>query len=275
MKMSPCKSAPFSGLPGWSAGQEVSLGTVGLSGWKAVDALHAGTPSRLLVDPLSHLQSGLSVLPSGPIPSLSYARAMLAEAIKSKPRRLLVLGAGAASIPISVAHHLPDTEITAVDLEWAMEGISRSMFSAQPSIRFIHASAQSFLYSGGDEYDMVLVDVFSTDGLVPPDMVSEGFTAALRRRLSARGRLVWNVSFRRSPRWVASMADLMTTLAASRLPCTAHESPRYGAASNALLNHPSPFSPPPGWTPRKFSPFFHRPSVRHAASPFRWPSDRL
>lgn len=262
-------------LTGWFAGREVPLGNLGLPGWKVVDAMHFGMPSRLLLDPQSHLQSGLSTTPAGPVPALSYARLMLAEVLRHRPARLLVLGAGASAIPISVARHAPQTEVTSVDSEWAMERVSRSMFSAPDSIRFVHAPALHFVSSGRDKYEMILVDVFSPSGLVPPELVSVEFAAALHRRLHAGGRMVWNVSFRRSGRWIASMGSLMATLAASSLPCMAYSSPGSARAANALLYHPQPSSAPPGWRLRKFAAFFRRAKVHHAVSPFRWPAHRL
>lgn len=273
--MSAWGSPPPPAFPGWSAGKEVSLGAVGLDGWKLVDAFHHHAPMRLLVDPMSHLQSGLSLTPRGPVPSFAYAKEMLEEVLRARPARLLVLGSGAGAIPISVARLSPETEVTAVDAERAMEHISRTMFSAPPSIKFVHEPALSFVATAPAEYDMVLVDVFSSDGLVPPELVSMEFASALRRCLSSSGRMVWNVSFRLSRPWTSAMSDMLATLAASSLPCVAYTSPVPRRAANALLYHPRPLCPPRSWRARSFSTLFRRPKPRPAMPPFRWPSSRL
>jgi hypothetical protein len=253
----------------------VQLGSSGLPGWKAVDATHAGCPSRLLIDPNSHLQSGISFTQSGPMPSLSYARAMLRDIMADPPPRLLVLGAGICAIPTAALHLCPSIKVTAVDSEWSMRDLSLSMFGASPDIRFVHSSALGFLSSSRVKYDMVLIDAFGADGLVPPELVSLEAGRLLRRSLASGGRLSWNVSFRRSPRWSAAMSDLMATMTSSGLACEAYASWGSSRAANALLYHPSALVPPSGWSRRRFSPLFRRPVVRHSLRPFEWPAARL
>lgn len=188
--------------------------------WEVVDLLQDGERRRFLVNGGRRLQSGM-VLGNPPKPAFRYAKSMVEEAVAGHSR-VLVLGAGGFCIPTCILTGTGNTEVSVVDTEGWLEGVSARYFQKPDSryLRFIEAEAQSFLSSHRELYDLILVDLFGSDGLVPDKIVNRETISQMRAILRPGGSLLWNMSFGRSREWRRVAGRISCMLAEAGLPST-------------------------------------------------------
>lgn len=262
-------------FPNWGPCQSTPLDGVGLGGWSLLDRAAWGMQVRILLDPAGMMHSGTALAPTGPVPVPSYARAMVAAALSAKPLRVLMIGGGGCSVPLSMLSACPHIDMTVVEPSPAMEVVARDFFSVPPRVRFCLSTAQDFAAQSGEVYDIVLVDAFAESGLVPPELVDLASTDGLRRLMGDRGKLVWNISLRRGRAWRRAMSDLLATLSASGISVECYSRSPRASRKNVLVMHGLSGHTSAGWKRERYSPFMYSPVVRSRNSPFRWPSASL
>lgn len=111
-------------------------------------------------------------------------------------QQFLVVGLGAGSLSLALAHQFPRATITSVEIEPAVVEAARRFFFYQESEKLLTVieDARSFLSSTEQQYDAIFLDAF--DGVeVPETLRSVEFAELLKRRLRAQGVVVANVHF--------------------------------------------------------------------------------
>ena len=150
---------------------------------------------------------------------LAYTREMMAGLLLRDglaadgahwPRKVLIIGLGAASLARFVHHHLPQARIRVVEITPAVVAAARQFFKLPTEdARFsvhIGCGAQ-FVLEHDEEWDYVLVDGFDRNARAGV-LDTEPFHQAVRARLSARGIMAVNL-FGRSRGYKASLERIV------------------------------------------------------------------
>ncbi len=134
---------------------------------------------------------------------LEYTRLMMRCLLfNAAPQSMLMVGLGGGSLAKYCHHHLPQADITAVEINPHVIAL-RERFKLPPDgprFRVLQADGAAFVMAAaGDSsrspaarHDVILVDAFHFDG-APADMNSRAFFQACRKRLAPRGVLVMNL----------------------------------------------------------------------------------
>lgn len=112
------------------------------------------------------------------------------------PRSLLMLGLGGGTGVRQVRHLLPDTRITAIEIDPAMVDLARRYMELDSlAIEVVVGDAYAYLDRSCDEFDVVVDDVYlgSGDDVARPTDYSEDLISRLVSRLSGGGVLVTNI----------------------------------------------------------------------------------
>lgn len=111
------------------------------------------------------------------------------------PRKVLMLGVGGGSLLQFVHHHFPLADITGVDFDAELLDIARQHLLLPEAGEFISyqvADAREFLLDCTEQYDLILVDIFT--GTQSPAWLLEAATIRhLKECLTSKGALASNL----------------------------------------------------------------------------------
>ncbi|MEK7738341.1 MAG: fused MFS/spermidine synthase [Pseudomonadota bacterium] len=130
---------------------------------------------------------------------LAYTREMMACLLlrpeQGWPRRALLIGLGAGSLAKFIYRHLPETRITAVEIDARIAPLAQQYFRLpddQQRLKVVIADGADYVLQNSGRYDAIFVDGFGPDARAGQLDTAE-FYAACRARLSAQGLLVCNL----------------------------------------------------------------------------------
>ncbi len=129
---------------------------------------------------------------------LAYTREMMAGLLLRDspwPKNALLIGLGAGSLAKFIYHKLPETRITAVEIDPQVEIVARLHFKLpdDPSrIDILIGDGVGYMLSAEQSFDYILVDGFDKFGKAGA-LDTEPFYQACRARLSAEGLLSVNL----------------------------------------------------------------------------------
>lgn len=130
---------------------------------------------------------------------LEYTREMMASLLLHDeprwPRRVLLIGLGAASLTKFLYRHRPDSHLTVVEIEPAVVAVARQYFKLPDDDRRIHlviGCGADFMLGTDKKFDLILVDGFN-EHAHPGELNTIPFYQACRSRLSERGILAVNL----------------------------------------------------------------------------------
>ena len=165
------------------------------------------TPSaHYTVSKMTYNSEPITALATGPggIQSAVYANgtsdlvfwytnytAQLTEA--QDPARVLVLGGGAFTLPATLAEKLPNAVIDVVEIDPALEAISKKYFSYEDhkNVNLIFEDARAFINTNENKYDVIFVDVYG-DSYVPFSMLTKEFSQKINASLKTDGMMILN-----------------------------------------------------------------------------------
>jgi spermidine synthase len=129
--------------------------------------------------------------------ALGYTRTMMGFLLfRPSPRRISMIGLGGGSLAKYCYRHLPDTTITAVEINPQVIALRDQFHVPRDDERFRVICADGAKYVTvlvpDHRPDVLLVDGFNADGL-PAELGSRAFYAACRRRLIDDGILAVNL----------------------------------------------------------------------------------
>ena len=127
--------------------------------------------------------------------ALGYTRTMMGFLLfRPFPRRISMIGLGGGSLAKYCYRHLPDTTITAVEINPDVIALRDRFHLPRDDHRFrvVCADGAQYVRVLNHRPDVLLLDGFNADGL-PAELGSKTFYEACRRRLSDDGILVANL----------------------------------------------------------------------------------
>lgn len=126
---------------------------------------------------------------------LDYTRSMMGFLLLAPtPGSVLMIGLGGGSMLKYLHRHLPEADLTAVEINPGVIGL-RQDFHIPPDserLRIVCADGAQFVAHPPRTYDLILVDGFTGDGL-PEALCSRRFYTQCRQALTPQGLLVANV----------------------------------------------------------------------------------
>ncbi len=127
-------------------------------------------------------------------PVFWYTAEMARLALELQPKRILMLGGGAFTVPQYLAEKLPGSQIDVVEIDPGLKKISEQYFDYEnPSnVELIFDDARRFLNTSERTYDLILVDVYG-DTSIPFSLMTREYTAALADRLAPGGAVIANI----------------------------------------------------------------------------------
>ena len=129
---------------------------------------------------------------------LHYTRELMAALLLKPeeiwPRRALLVGLGAGSVPKFLYRHRPECRITVVEIDARMESVARHYFRLpddRQRLSIVVDDGARFMAAGGDNYDLIVVDGFDADGRAGV-LDTTPFYTACRARLADQGLIAIN-----------------------------------------------------------------------------------
>lgn len=130
---------------------------------------------------------------------LAYTREMMAALLLRPeapwPRRALLIGLGAASLPKFIYRHLPHCRMTVVEIHAGVEAAARQFFKLPDDptrLGVVIGDGADFVAESTKSYDAIFVDGFGPDAR-PGQLDTALFYANCRRRLTDQGLLICNL----------------------------------------------------------------------------------
>ncbi|MDD3883451.1 MAG: fused MFS/spermidine synthase [Gallionella sp.] len=130
---------------------------------------------------------------------LEYTREMMASLLlrdpKHWPRRVLLIGLGAASLTKFIYRYLPLAHLTIVEIEPAVVAAARQFFKLPEDPKRIHliiGDGAEYVLGHDKKFDLILVDGFN-EHAHPGELNTLPFYQACRSRLSDQGILATNL----------------------------------------------------------------------------------
>ena len=111
---------------------------------------------------------------------------------KNRVYNILVLGAGGFTLGLEDTHN----NYTFVDIEHTLKDVSERHFlqrKLSPNKKFIVADASQYLKNTPEQYDFILLDVYSNSFQVPEDLITVEFMERIRARIAPNGIIAMNM----------------------------------------------------------------------------------
>lgn len=108
------------------------------------------------------------------------------------PRKILVLGAGGFTAGLRDTFH----EYTFVDIEPTLKNVAEKHFLKQnltPNKKFIVQDASQFLKNTPEQYDIILLDVYSNSFQIPEGLITTEFMSRIKSRVAPNGVVLMNM----------------------------------------------------------------------------------
>jgi spermidine synthase len=114
--------------------------------------------------------------------------ALLIDAFKPAPARMLAIGGGAYSIPEYVQARYPASDITVAEIDPEVTA------AAKRFLRTVEADGRIFLHDSVGRYDLIYTDAYNGAFSVPWHLASREALTAMREALSDDGVLIVNIA---------------------------------------------------------------------------------
>lgn len=165
-----------------------------LEHYQVIELQYEGRPARVLFSgPRRAAQSGIG-LDDDPDLLFDYNQRLLEIANGLYPKRILVVGGGAFTLPMALVAALPDAIIDVVELDDGLPAISTDHFGLQTSARLrIHiGDGRKFIQGTHTKYDLIILDVFSELN-IPEQFLTVEFMQEVHNTLTAQGSVALNI----------------------------------------------------------------------------------
>ena len=150
---------------------------------------------RFLYFDVRLMQSAMSLRTPNTL-ELRYTQKMMAFLLfHPRPKRIDLIGLGGGSLIKFCYHRLPETQITAVELDPNVIAL-RDAFEIPPDgprLQVVQADGAEYMAQTGKGIDILLVDAFDRNGFAP-SLANRDFFASAFAKLSGNGILVINLA---------------------------------------------------------------------------------
>lgn len=165
-----------------------------LEHYQVVERVYEGRLARVLFSGSRRAaQSGIG-LDDDPDLLFDYNQRLLEVANALYPKRILVIGGGAFTLPMALAAALPDAMVDVVEIDPGLEQIAADYFGLQTSERLhlIFDDGRNFLEHTSQKYDLIILDVF-TELSIPRPFLTIEFIKTLHKHLTKGGCVALNI----------------------------------------------------------------------------------
>lgn len=165
-----------------------------LQHYQVVERVYEGRPARVLFSGSRRAaQSGIG-LDDDPDLLFDYNQRLLEVANALYPKRVLVIGGGAFTLPMALTAALPEATVEVVEIDPGLEQIAADYFGLQTSERLhlIFGDGRNFLERSRQEYDLIILDVF-TELSIPRPFLTIEFIKTLHEHLTKDGCAALNI----------------------------------------------------------------------------------
>jgi len=144
--------------------------------------------------------------------ALRYTQAMMSALLfNPSPQQVLMIGLGAGSMVHFLWHYFPDVHIDAVEQRADVAHLAVTYFALpiDTRINIIINDGLNFLQETDKQYDLILVDAFTHEGIAT-DVQERMFFAACQRRLTPEAILSVNLWDHPSQKYMHTLANIHT-----------------------------------------------------------------
>ena len=169
-------------------------GDTELGHYIVVDTVYSGRPARVLYSGSRQAaQSGIAHDDKDEL-LFDYNQRFLELLRGLVPKRVLLIGGGAFTLPLAILEEFPRIELDIVELDAGLVKIAEEYFGFSPSKRTkVHiGDGRTFLDKNTRPYDLILIDAFLHDA-VPRGLQTLETTQALKRNLREGGVVAMNI----------------------------------------------------------------------------------
>lgn len=120
----------------------------------------------------------------------------IADLVENAPKKqnILILGGGAYTLPEYLANKYPKSNISVVEIDAKLEQLAKDHFRYEPknNITNISQDARIFLNNNKQQYDIIIVDIYS-DSSVPFSLATKEYSDKLSNSTTKEGVVIANV----------------------------------------------------------------------------------
>jgi spermidine synthase len=167
-------------------------GSTDMGHYKVVETAYNGRRARLLYGGHNTPQSGLALDDNDEL-LFDYNQRFLEIAQSLAPRRVLVIGGGAFTLPKALLEHFRDTAVDVVELDPLLPELAFRYFGleADPRLRIFVDEGRHFIDDMTESYDLIIVDAFS-EFTIPRQLYTAGAVERYGQLLTQHGVLAMN-----------------------------------------------------------------------------------
>lgn len=159
-----------------------------------VNTTYNGRPARILFSGgRQTAQSGIA-LDTDPELLFDYNERLMELIRGLRPKRVLIIGGGAFTLPRAIAQEFPDCRLSVVEVDKTLPLLASRYFGFSPTARTTVAieDGATFLEASRETYEFIAIDVF-VEETIPTAFQAEIFAHNLAARLSVHGTVAMNI----------------------------------------------------------------------------------
>jgi spermidine synthase len=109
-------------------------------------------------------------------------------------KNVLMIGLGGGSIPRFIKKHFPVTNVDSVEIDPLIVDLAKKYFfvEEEPGFNIFVEDGRRFVENTKNRYDVVILDAFGGDSLIPPPLTSYEFLSHVKSHLSPGGIIITN-----------------------------------------------------------------------------------
>jgi spermidine synthase len=162
--------------------------------YQVIDMLYIGRKSRVLFS--GHRSAAQSAIPRDGNHAMlfDYNQRFLELAESLKPKKLLLIGGGAFTLPIEILKYFPGTMVDVVERDPELKNLAEKFFGLKhnKNLHIFFGDGREYLEKITKTYDLILIDAFEHT-VIPHALSTSGFMELLQNRLSKKGVVASNV----------------------------------------------------------------------------------
>jgi predicted membrane-bound spermidine synthase len=165
-----------------------------LGDYQVVDCMYGGRPARVLYSG-NRLAAQSGMARDGKSELLFDYNQRFLELVRGVlPKRLLLIGGGAFTLPKALMDEFPRLSIDVVEPDAKLLDIAQAYFDFKPSkrTRIYHDNGRNFLTNSTAAYDVIIIDAFENTE-IPLSLQTAEAARSLRQHLRPRGIVAINV----------------------------------------------------------------------------------
>jgi spermidine synthase len=162
--------------------------------YEIIDNIYNGRVSRMLyTNDRGSMLSGIALDGIGEL-LFDYNERFMEIIRGLHPRRVLLIGGGAFSLPTALNKEFPNILLDVVEIDSALTAIAIEYFDYKPNpnTKVISDAGETYLSNSKNKYDLIVLDVFSNNE-VPSAFQSSEIVMFLKQNINKNGLVAMNI----------------------------------------------------------------------------------